>query len=84
MHVHLVSFTGLLTSADVEFSKGSRVLPPFMEEERLYRASIRVARAFRNAAVSEPNATTSVKGRNIELETSSCHTVATIDMAGPA
>jgi len=80
LHVHLISFTGPPTSADVAFSKGSRVLPPLMEEELPYRASIRVAREFRNATVSEPNASIFAQGRTIILETSNCHTVVTIVM----
>jgi hypothetical protein len=81
LFVHLLSFTGPPTSAAVAFSKGARVLPPLMEEELPYRASISVDRKIRKAVVSEPNASISVSGRSVALETRSCHTVVTIDLS---
>ena len=82
--VHLLSFFGPPTAAEVAFANGRRVLPPLMEEELPYRARVRVKRPLANVRTSEPSATLSVEGQTIELTTDRCHTVLEIDLSGSA
>jgi len=76
--VHFLCFSGSPTSAAVAFPKGTRVLPPVMEEAMHYEARVRVAEPFAHAAAAGADTTVAVQGSEIAMQTSQPHEVLVI------
>jgi len=76
--VHLLAFWPPATSSAASFPNGRRVLPPVMEQELPYRATIHVNRPFSEAAAVGPDNDLSVAGGRIIIDTRHVHEVVVI------